>query len=180
MTVVRRIARPMLAAVFIAGGIEQFMHPGRKAETTKPIVKKLAPLLGLPDDTELLVRANGAIMVGAGAMLTMGWMPRVASGVLAVSLLPSTLVGHAFWREEDPQRRAQERSQLLKNISLIGGALLASVDTEGRPGLAYRAHMAGDSVQRVARTTRREARHAAHSAAREARLKAAQAHNAIG
>ncbi|MEO5608888.1 MAG: DoxX family protein [Ornithinibacter sp.] len=180
MTVVRRFARPMLAAIFISGGLEQFRHPGRKAETARPIVEKVAPVLGLPQDTELLVRANGVTMVAAGAMLAMGWFPRVASGVLAVSLVPTTVAGHPFWREEDPARRAQQRTQFLKNLGLIGGLLLAAVDTEGRPGLAYRAHMAGDSVQRAARTTRREARHAAHTAAREARLKAARAQHAIG
>lgn len=180
MTVVRRIARPMLAATFISGGIEQFRHPGRKADTARPIIERLAPVLGLPDDTELLVRANGVTMVGAGAMLAMGWFPRVASGVLAVSLVPTTVAAHAYWREDDPQRRAQQRTQFLKNVGLIGGLLLASVDTEGRPGLAYRAHMASDSVHRAARTTRREARHAAHTASREARLKVAQAQHAVG
>lgn len=180
MTVVRRVARPMLATTFITGGLDQFRHPGRKADAAEPIVKKLAPLLGLPEDTELLVRVNGLTMVGAGAMLALGWFPRVAAGVLAVSMVPTTVAGHAFWREEEPERRAQQRTQFLKNVSLIGGLLLAAVDTEGRPGLAYRAHMAGDSVQRAARTTRREARHAAHTAAREARLKAAQAHHALG
>lgn len=180
MTVVRRVARPMLASTFITGGLDQFRHPGRKADSAEPIAKKLAPLLGLPEDTELLVRVNGLTMIGAGAMLALGWFPRVAAGVLAVSMVPTTVAGHPFWREEEPERRAHQRTQFLKNVGLIGGLLLAAVDTEGRPGLAYRAHMAGDSVQRAARTTRREARHAAHTAAREARLKAAQAHHAIG
>ncbi len=180
MTLVRRIARPMLAAIFISGGLDQFRHPGRKSEAARPIVEKIAPMLGLPQDTELLVRANGVTMVAAGTMLALGRFPRVAAGVLAVSLVPTTIAGHAYWREEDPERRAQQRTQFLKNVGLIGGVLLAAVDTEGRPGLAYRAHLAGDSVQRAAKTTRREAGHAAHTAARETRLKAAQAHHAIG
>lgn len=180
MTLVRRVARPLLAAMFVAGGLDQLKHPGGKTDTAAPIIAKVAPALGLPDDTELLVRANGAAMVGAGSLLALGRFPRLASAVLAATLVPTTVAAHAFWQEQDPQVRAQQKVQFLKNLGLLGGLLLAAVDTEGRPGLAYRAHMVGNSAHRAARQTRREARHVAHAAAREAKLKAVQAQHAIG
>ena len=180
MTLVRRVARPMLAAMFVVGGLDQLKHPGRKVDTARPLVEKIAPAIGLPDDTELLVRANGAVMVGAGSLLALGWLPRIASAALAATLVPTTIAGHSYWQEQDPEVRARQRTQFLKNLGLLGGLLLAAVDTEGKPGLAYRAHLVNESAHRTARQTRREARHLAHSAAREARLKAAQAHNAIG
>jgi uncharacterized membrane protein YphA (DoxX/SURF4 family) len=180
MTLVRRIARPMLAAMFIVGGLDQLKHPGRKVEAARPLVDTLAPRLGLPDDTELLVRANGATMVGAGSLLALGRLPRIASTLLAATLVPTTVAAHAFWEEQDPTARAQQRVQFLKNLGLLGGLLLAAVDTEGRPGLAYRAHMVSESAHRAARTTRREARHAARAARREAKLKAVQAQHALG
>jgi putative oxidoreductase len=180
MTLVRRVARPMLAAMFVVGGLDQLKHPGAKADTARPLVEKLAPAVGLPDDTELLVRANGAAMVGAGALLALGRLPRIASTVLAATLVPTTVAAHSFWNEQDPKVRAQQRTQFLKNLGLLGGLLLAAVDTEGRPGLAYRAHMVNDSAHRAARQTRREARHVAHAAAREAKLKAVQAQHALG
>jgi putative oxidoreductase len=180
MTLVRRVARPMLAAMFVVGGLDQLKHPSAKADTARPLVEKLAPAVGLPDDTELLVRANGAAMVGAGALLALGRLPRIASTVLAATLVPTTVAAHSFWNEQDPKVRAQQRTQFLKNLGLLGGLLLAAVDTEGRPGLAYRAHMVNDSAHRAARQTRREARHVAHAAAREAKLKAVQAQHAIG
>ena len=180
MTLVRRVARPMLAAMFVVGGLDQLKHPGRKADTARPLVEKLAPAVGLPDDTELLVRANGIAMVTAGSLLALGRLPRLASGVLAATVLPTTLAAHPFWSEKDPEVRAQQRVQFLKNLGLLGGLLLAAVDTEGKPGLAYRAHMVSDSAHRAARTTRREARHAARAAAREAKLKAVQAQHALG
>jgi putative oxidoreductase len=180
MTVVRRLARPLLASMFVVGGVDQVKHPGRKAETAGPLVARLAPRLGLPDDTELLVRANGVAMVGAGTALALGWFPRVSASVLAVTLVPTTLAAHQYWREDDPQARSAQKNNFYKNLGLLGGLLLAAVDTEGRPGLAYRAHLASESVQRSARTAKREARHAAHTAAREAKLKAAQAQHALG
>ena len=180
MTLVRRVARPMLAAMFVVGGLDQLKHPSRKVEAARPLVDTLAPRLGLPDDTELLVRANGATMVGAGSLLALGRLPRIASTLLAATLVPTTVAAHAFWEEQDPTARAQQRVQFLKNLGLLGGLLLAAVDTEGRPGLAYRAHMVSESAHRAARTTRREARHAARAAAREAKLKAVQAQHALG
>lgn len=180
MTLVRRVARPMLAAMFVVGGLDQLKHPGRSVDAAQPLVDTVAPVLGLPDDTELLVRANGATMVGAGSLLALGRLPRIASTLLAATLVPTTIVAHPFWQEQDSSKRAQQRVQFLKNLGLLGGLLLAAVDTEGRPGLAYRAHMVGESAHRVARTTRREARHAARAAAREAKLKAVQAQHALG
>jgi putative oxidoreductase len=180
MTLVRRVARPMLAAMFVVGGLDQLKHPGRKVDTARPLVEKVGPAIGLPDDPELLVRANGAAMVGAGSLLALGRLPRLASTVLAATLVPTTIAAHSFWQEQDPQVRAQQRTQFLKNLGLLGGLLLAAVDTEGRPGLAYRAHMVSDSAHRTARQTRREAKHLAHAAAREAKLKAVQAQHAIG
>lgn len=180
MTLVRRIARPMLAATFVVGGLDQLKHPGRKADTARPLVEKLAPSVGLPDDPELLVRANGMAMVTAGSLLALGRLPRIASGVLAATMVPTTLAAHAFWNEQDPKVRARQQEQFLKNLGLLGGLLLAAVDTEGKPGLAYRAKLVNASAHRAARTTRREARHAAHAAARETKLKAVQAQHALG
>jgi uncharacterized membrane protein YphA (DoxX/SURF4 family) len=168
----------MLAAMFVVGGLDQLKHPGAKAKAARPVLE-LASKVGLPDDPELLVRANGVAMVGGGALLATGHVPRIASTILAGSLLPTTVAAHPFWNESDPQKRAQQKVQFLKNLGLLGGLLLAAVDTAGKPGLAYRAHLASESAHRTARTTKREARHAARAARREARLKAAQAQNAL-
>ncbi|WP_195908063.1 DoxX family protein [Nostocoides sp. HKS02] len=178
MTLVRRVARPMLAAIFVVQGLEQLRHPSALSGKVAPLAAQLAPL-GVPDDPELLVRANGATMVGGGALLATGRMPRTAAWALAGALVPTTYVGHAFWAESDPATKRMQRISFLKNLGLLGGLLLAAVDTEGRPGLAYRAGMAGHAAKRTARRTRREAKLAAHAARREAKLAATQAHDAL-
>jgi putative oxidoreductase len=179
MTLVRRIARPLLASTFVVDGVDQLKHPGRHAEAVRPLVERLAPRLGIPDDPELIVRATGVAMVTAGSMLALGRFPRTSAVVLVGALLPTTLTAHRYWSEEDPEARATQRTRFYRNLGLLGGVLIAAVDTGGKPGLAYRAHLASESVQRSARTARREARYAAHTAAREARLKAAQAQHAL-
>ncbi|MBE3076295.1 MAG: DoxX family protein [Actinobacteria bacterium] len=169
MTVVRRIARPMLAAIFVTSGMDGLLHPTEHAQTAAPLVKKLAGPLNLPDDPELMVRANGATMVAAGTMLALGKFPRLAALALAGTLMPTTYTAHAFWTIKDPAVRAQQRVHFLKNVGLLGGVLLASVDTAGKPGLAYRTKHVQAEARRQAALTRREARRAAKSARRLAK-----------
>ncbi len=169
MTVVRRIARPMMAAIFVTSGLDTLRHPAKSAQSAAPMIKALAGPLNLPDDPELMVRASGATMLLAGTMLGMGKLPRLAALALAVTLVPTTYAAHAFWTVQDPAARAQQRTHFLKNVGLLGGVLLASVDTAGEPGLAYRARRVGFEARRQTALAKREARHAAKSARRGAK-----------
>lgn len=179
MSLIRRVARPMLAAMFVTGGLDQLRHPAKQAPKVAPLADKVAPSMGLPNDPELLVRANGAAMVGAGSLFAMGRMPRISAAVLATTLVPTTYVGHPFWVEKDPAMKARQKNAFLKNLAVIGGLMIAAVDTEGRPGVAYRMHMLSNRAERVAKTSKREARYAAKAAKREAKLRATQAHDAL-
>ncbi|MET0838721.1 MAG: hypothetical protein ABWY19_08080, partial [Marmoricola sp.] len=78
---------------------------------------------------------------------------------------PTTLAGHRFWEESDPAAKNNQRLQFAKNMSVLGGLILAAVDTEGRPGVAWRAKHATSGA-------RREVRHVAKQAKLEARLAA--------
>jgi putative oxidoreductase len=163
MSLVRRVARPMLAALFVVQGVDALRHPGPLAERATSLLDQIVPVVGLPNDKEMLVRANAVGQIVGGAMLATGFLPRVGATLLASSLVPTTLAGHPFWKEQDPTKRKQQRLHFLKNTGLLGGVLLAAVDTGGKPGLAWRA-------QNVAKLTQREAKHAVHSTARQARL----------
>ncbi len=163
MSLVRRVARPLLAGLFIVQGLDALRHPAPLADRSAPLLDKLVPMLGLPDDKVMLVRANAVAQMAGGAMLAAGFLPRVGAGLIATSLVPTTLAGHAFWKEEDPTKRKAQRIQFLKNAGILGGVLLAVVDTAGKPGLSWRA-------QNIARVTSRGARHAVHTTGREVRL----------
>ena len=179
MTVVRRIARPMLAAIFVTSGVDCLRHPGSRAQVAAPLVKALAGPLKLSDDPELMVRANGATMMAAGTMLGLGKFPRIAALALAAALVPTTYAAHAFWTVKDPTTRAQQKVHFLKNLGLLGGVLLASVDTAGQPGLVYRTKHLGSEARRQASLTKRDARRAAKSARREGKLAVVRAHDAL-
>ncbi len=170
MTLVRFVARPMLASPFITGGYAAMRHPAGRTETAAPFIERVAGPLHLPNDPELLVRVNGGVMLGAGTLLALGKLPRLSAFVLILTLAPTTYVGHPFWEEQDPAKRAAQKTQLTKNLSMLGGLLLAMVDTEGRPGLAWRALHATKDVRRAAATTGKQARMAARTATRGATL----------
>jgi len=173
MALSRLIARPMLASMFLYGGFNAVKSPDKLAARAQNVTDRLVPLLQkavpqFPSDAATLVRLNGGLQLVAGSMLATGRAPRTSAAVLAVSLVPTTAAGHRFWEESDPTVRGQQRLNFLKNISMLGGLIIAAGDTEGRPGVAWR-------TRRAVKDTRREARHFAASARREARLARARA-----
>ncbi|MFC8125694.1 DoxX family protein [Streptomyces sp. NPDC057302] len=180
MAVLRKCARPLLASVFLTGGVSALRDPKRVAPAAEPVAAPLASRIPwLTEDPERLVRINGAVQVGAGAMLATGRLPRVAALALACSLVPTTLAGHAWWKEEDKERRAAQRTQFTKNLSLLGGLLIAAADTHGKPSVAYRTRAAAASGRRSAGHARREATHALHDAAKSARAMSESAQHSV-
>ena len=168
MTVSRLIARPMLASIFIVGAATALKNSSVPASKAVPITDKLVPLaqkagIPLPEDPETLVRINAGVQIAAGLALATGRAPRLSAAVLAASLIPTTAAGHRFWEIEDPTQRTQQRLHFFKNLSVVGGLIIAAGDTDGKPGVAWR-------TRRVAKDARREARRLAHDARRETRL----------
>lgn len=167
------VARPMLSAMFLAGGVNALRHADQVAQRAKPVTDRLteaagkvAPTAPIPRDPKTLVRVNAAAQIAAGLSLATGRVPRISAAVLAASLVPTTAAGHRYWEEPDPTMRAQQRLHFLKNVSMLGGLLLASVDTEGKPGVAWRAKHAVSDVRREAKHLRREAKAQARLAAK--------------
>jgi putative oxidoreductase len=147
MALSRRIARPLLASSIIAGGVDALRHPDRWATELARVTGPIAPRLPvLPDDPRTLVRANGVVQVGAGALLAAGRLRRTASVVLIGSLLVAGLPVRA---PSDAADRGERRVRLLSYLGLLGGLLLTAVDTEGEPSLAWRARRRAARVEQA-------------------------------
>ncbi|MGC4894241.1 DoxX family protein [Micromonospora sp. DT31] len=179
MKPVRSLARLMLGSIFVVSGVRNLREPERLVPTAEPVAGKVAPMIRnlnprLPTDTLTLVRANAATQLVGGLMLATGRFTRPAALVLAGSLVPTTAAGHPFWKHDEPATRKNHQIHFLKNVGLIGGLLLAASDTEGKPGLRWRASHRIDhsrrSVTRAVRTARREAKIAVRSAATARRM----------
>ncbi|MGW3991525.1 DoxX family protein, partial [Streptomyces sp. NPDC004830] len=149
MSLLRVLGRPLLASMFLAGGVNSVRDPKQVAEAAEPVVKPITDRVSaLPDRTEQAVRLNGAVQVVAGLMLATGRMPRPAALAIAATLVPTTLAGHRFWEAEDPEERAQQRIHFLKNLSMLGGLLIAADDTGSRPSLLWRGTHAARGARR--------------------------------
>lgn len=127
MSLSRRIARPLLASIFISSAIpmlkdQSYLHgPIREAGLSEP---------------ELLAKAHVYGNLVGGAALALNRFPRLAALGLAANLAPTTWVGHAFWNAPADQRTVQQIN-FFKNLSLLGGLLLAAADTDGRESVPH-------------------------------------------
>lgn len=176
MTLVRRVARPLLAGIFISGGLNTIKNPGYGVPAAQRAGQPIAERVPyLPGDPEQLVKINGYIHVGAGALLALGKLPRLSALALAGTLVPTTLGAHAFWEEQDPGAKTMQQVQFLKNLSIFGGLLLAAVDTAGNPGLSWRAKRVASTTGHAVRATRRATQREARLATKAARTSAKSA-----
>ena len=211
---VRRIARPLLAAWFVTEGIDAVRRPDPHVARTKASWTALGHRLDLPaapsrEQLRSLVRAHGVLMTIAAAMLATGRAPRTAALALAAMTVPLAVVNQPFGSTAhvvatasdgagdtgSPGRRSRFgrpigatggvstasvreggadrdalKERFVRNLSMIGAALIAGVDREGRPGVAWRAGHA-----RVDAAAAHKARLAIAAAAKEARTAARQA-----
>ncbi|MBX5448479.1 MAG: DoxX family protein [Thermogemmatispora sp.] len=116
---IRALARLLLSLIFIKGGADAFLNPGnRPARVAR---------FGIAQPERAVV-LNGATMVVAGTALALGWLPRLAAAILLGVLVPTTIVGHPFWQESDPQARQAQQIQFAKNLGLMGGLLLVLLE----------------------------------------------------
>jgi uncharacterized membrane protein YphA (DoxX/SURF4 family) len=148
---IRRIARPLLSAAFIGQGVETLRNPKVTLDATRPTVEALQTLpkpIGskVPSDPATAARINAAVQVGGGLLLATGRLPRIASAALAFTVIPGSLGAHLFWNETDPERKAQKRRDLLTDLSLLGGLMIASADTAGKPSLGWRGRQAAGRI----------------------------------
>jgi uncharacterized membrane protein YphA (DoxX/SURF4 family) len=122
------VARGFTGSTYVLLGFDALRAPGTRVEQAGPVLAAIRKVAPLPEDDELVVRANAAVQVLCGAMLAMGRAPRLASLALAGSLVPTTLAGHAYWTIEDPATRKIQRIQFHKNLAMIGGLIFAALD----------------------------------------------------
>ena len=171
MQVLRALARPMLASIFVVQGYDTFRQPERVAALAEPVVRPLAERVpAIPAKTEQAVRINGAAQMVAGSLLALGRWPRLSALAIAATLVPTTIAGHRFWEAEDDTTAAQQRIHFLKNLTMFGGLLIAAADTAGNPSLAWRTRHAARSVRNQASLAARTAKVSAKAGAKSGKL----------
>ncbi|MEX5270056.1 DoxX family membrane protein [Kocuria sabuli] len=164
MSIVRRIARPLLATGYVANGVESFRNSSRAAQHLAPAASaaakafpQAAPALQNP---AVVAQGLAAAQIGAAVLFGLGRLPRLSAGVL---LTTSALNAYADYRAAEAdtaEQKADRRTTAFKNASLVGAVMLAAVDTEGNPSLLWRAeHLAGDvrkSASKLGKDTQKQ------------------------
>ncbi|MCQ4624672.1 DoxX family protein [Corynebacterium sp. CCUG 69979] len=142
---IRKLARPMLASVYIADGVGTVTSSSEHAKGAEKVVNTIKSVLPaqyasyIPSDPETVAKINGGVKIGAGATFALGKMSRLSAGLLAGSTVCTLMARNAFWEAKNDEEKAKMRTGALTNVALLGGVLLATADTEGKPGLAWRA-----------------------------------------
>jgi uncharacterized membrane protein YphA (DoxX/SURF4 family) len=175
MQIIRTIARPLAAAPFMVTGLETLRNPAPRADKVAPALKPLADRVSwLPSkDPETLVRIQGAISLGAGALFALGRFQRLTTLLLAAEVVPSLLTEHQWWKEDDPDQRAAQQALMLKNAGLFGALLFAAAaPSRHRPVKAAKAGLHEARLQ--ASIAKAEAGRKAERARRKAGRRAAQ------
>lgn len=179
MTLLRSTARTMLASYFVVSGLKAVRDPESLVPAAEPLVDGVVPTVQrfapdqvasmLPTDAKSWVRINGVLELVGGIALASGKGRRLGAALLALSLVPTTIGKYPFWSRSDPAERAADRDHFLKNVSLLGGVLIASRDTEGRPSLGYRAHKGGQALAKNTNAIAADTKKAGRKVAKETR-----------
>lgn len=121
---VKMAGRAMLATVFIGGGLNQL----KGSAELGPVVDSAKEEYGIDVDVpgETLVKLNGAGMVAAGTALALGILPRVSAVSLVGLLVPTTIVGHPFWKETEAEKKQAQMTSFASNTAVAGGLLMVA------------------------------------------------------
>lgn len=73
---------------------------------------------------QLAVLGSGLLAVLGGLSVALGAWPRCGVVLLVVFLVPVSLMMHNYWADSDPQSREFNQVQFMKNLALMGAALM--------------------------------------------------------
>ena len=109
------VARGLFTAIFLNAGSSHF-----NAATIAYASSAGVPL------ASVLVPASGVLAFLGALSVLVGWRARLGAAALIAFLVPVTLQMHAFWAVPDPVMASMQYAMFMKNLGLIGGALLVA------------------------------------------------------
>ena len=159
MSLLRFVARSLFASYFIAEGVKAVTKPAEIAPDAERFTSTVTPLLQrvvpadvasyVPEKAETWVRVSGVAQIAGGAMYATGIGRRLGAKDAA-------------------------RPEILRNAALLGAAVLAAQDTEGRPSLSWRADHAAKVTEKKASALGADVSRSAQKAAERAEKRAKQ------
>jgi putative oxidoreductase len=118
------VGRTLFGMIFVLSGINHFSAN----------MIAFGASQGVPM-AEFLVPASGALALIGGLSIIFGYFTRFGAVLLIAFLVPVTLSMHAFWNITDPTMHQMQMIQFMKNLSMLGGAILIAYYGAGPKGL---------------------------------------------
>ena len=121
------IGRFLFAAIFLMSSFGHF------SDTTI----RYAASQGVPL-AQIAVPVSGLIALAGALSILLGYKAKIGAWLLVIFLVPVTVMMHRFWGISDPQIAQMQMIMFMKNISMLGGALLITQFGAGQMSLDAR------------------------------------------
>jgi putative oxidoreductase len=72
----------------------------------------------------IAVPLSGVVAIAGGLSILLGYRAKLGAWLIVLFLIPVTLMLHKFWLVQDPMMAQIQMILFMKNVSMLGGALL--------------------------------------------------------
>ena len=72
------------------------------------------------------VPLSGVLALAGGLSILLGYRAKLGAWLIVLFLIPVTLLMHRFWGVTDPMMQQVQMVMFMKNVAILGGALLIS------------------------------------------------------
>lgn len=107
------IGRMLYSAIFISASLGHFSH-----EAVDYAMQR-----GIPA-ASVLVPLSGVLAFLGGLSILIGFKARYGAWLIVLFLIPVTFTMHNFWAMEDVSMQAVQKTMFLKNLAMLGAALM--------------------------------------------------------
>lgn len=121
------LGRLCICTIFILSGITKFLQPDA---TALYMAAKGFPMVSF------FLYASAIVEVLGGALLFFGFKTRWSALLLALYLIPVTIIFHNFWNVI-PLESELQLIHFLKNLAIFGGLLYITATGAGKVSLDY-------------------------------------------
>src|SRR6201987_3880372 len=109
------LGRLLFALIFLMAGPNNF-----SGQTIAYAASQGVPL------ASIAVPLSGVLAIVGGLSILLGYHAKLGAWLIALFLIPVTLMMHKFWTVTDPMMAQIQMILFMKNVSMLGGALLIS------------------------------------------------------
>jgi putative oxidoreductase len=105
--------RILFSLIFLMSGFNHF-----SSQSINYAASKSVPA------TSFLVPVSGILAIAGAISIILGYKARLGAWLIVLFLVPVTFMMHDFWTITDPMMKQIQMAMFMKNLSMLGGALL--------------------------------------------------------